>query len=117
MLLFYYKEVNVLERKRGKCMKRRLITFLSTLSICFLFSGCEKQENYGTVELPDMEKIEQIQLGSMRITVGEDYPQAKAEKLVSDLEKASPVNKKQRKDLDKGEDYWSVGVVEKNGEK
>lgn len=98
-------------------MKKRMITFLSALSICFIFSGCEKEENYGQVELPEMEKIEQVQLGSMRITVGEDYPQAKAEKLVSDLEKAPLVNKKQRKGLDKGKDYWSVGVVAKNGEK
>lgn len=98
-------------------MKKRLIIFFVAFSICFTLSGCEKQENYGPVELPDMKTVEQVQLGSMRMTVGEDYPKAKAERLVSDLEKASPVNKKQRKGLDKGEDYWSVGVVAKDGTK
>lgn len=98
-------------------MKKQVLTLFAAFSICFLFSGCEKEENYGQVELPDMGKIEQVQLGSMRMTVGEDYPQANAESLVSNLEKAPPVNKKQRKDLDKGGDYWSVGVVAKNGTK
>ena len=59
-------------------MKKQVLTLFAAFSICFLFSGCEKEENYGQVELPDMGKIEPVQLGCMRMTVGEDYPQENA---------------------------------------
>lgn len=95
---------------------RKIIIFASSIVILMLICGCSTKTGYGNVDIPDIDTIKQVQEGALRLDVKDEYPKYRLKNLVEDLEKAPPVNET-RKDIKKGKDYLSVGLVYEDGSK
>ncbi len=95
---------------------RKIIIFASSIEILMLICGCSTKRDYGNVDIPDIDTIKQVQEGSLRLDVKDEYPKYRLKNLVDDLEKASPVNET-KKNIKKGKDYLSIGLVYEDGRK
>ncbi len=64
----------VFNRICGVIFMKKTIAFLGGIAISMIACGCKVKNDYGHVDIPDVEMIEQIQEGAIRLDVKEEYP-------------------------------------------
>lgn len=97
---------------------KKIIIFLMLLSICFSFSACggTKQPEQTSIEIPETENILKLQIYTIQASIDE-FSAYRLDSLVYNLKKVKPVNKDERSDLKRGEDYIPITFFYTDGTK